>query len=250
MRQRVNFVISLIAVLAIWELAARYGGLNRLLLPSPAAVAGAVASLVTTPAGLRAIGSTLTRFGIGLLFGTLGGILLGSALGLVPVARRTLFPWVEFFRSIPASAFIPLLLLSFGIGNTSRLILISVIVGLLMAISTMASLMGCSPTKRLAGKSLGLSPQKLFFSVTLPETLPGLSTAFRLAISFSLILTVLGEMSIGGKVHGLGRTMQDAQLVYETPTLYAAIIVAGALGYLLNSSYALLERSLVHWRGK
>ncbi|MSU75015.1 MAG: ABC transporter permease subunit [Candidatus Magasanikbacteria bacterium] len=250
MRQRLGFIISVIVFLALWEMLVLFGGISRLLIPTPVAVAGAVLQFFITPQGLAAVSFTFLRFIAGLVSGVTLGVIFGSLLGLIPTMRRVLFPWVDFFRSIPASAFIPLLLLLFGIGDAARLILIIIIVGLLMAVSTMMSLVNCSPTRRLVGKSLGLSRTQLFFSVVLPEVLPNLSTALRLAISFSLILTVLGEMSIGGSALGIGRIMQDAQLVYETPTLYAAIFVAGLLGYALNMGYACLEKNYIHWIGK
>ena len=244
-----KIIISFFVILIGWEIIIYLKLVSPLLIPSPYDVSRATIHIFFTSFGLTNIGYTLARCLSGLLIGVVSGVLLGLVLSGSEKISSIVMPWIDFIRSIPAPAFIPLFLLLFGIGEKTRIILIVLVVGLLAAVSILVSIQNVSPTRRLVAKSIGLTKKEILFMVLLPEILPQLSTGLRLAISFSLILTNIGEMFIGTQ-YGIGRAMLNAQLTYETPTMYAYILISGIIGYCLNVLYMQMENKYVHWIGK
>ncbi len=249
MHKKIRIIFSIFVVVISWEIIIRLKLVSPLLFPSPSDVWIAVVHIFLSFSGLTNIGYTLMRCVGGLLIGVVVGVLSGLILSSSERVGAILMPWVDFVRSIPAPAFIPLFLLLFGIGEQAKIILIVLVVGLLIAVSMFVSIQNISPTRRMVAKSVGLTKKEILFLVLLPEILPQLSAGFRLAISFSLILTNISEMSIGTQ-HGIGRAMLNAQLLYETPTMYAYIIISGIIGYYLNMLYLRVEKRYIHWMGK
>ncbi len=249
MHSRINTLLSICVALIGWEIVVRLKVTSPLLIPSPHDVLLATTHIVLSSAGLSHLGYTLMRCLTGLLIGVVGGSALGLMLSSSERLRALVMPWIHFVRSIPAPAFIPLFLLLFGIGEKPKIMLIMVVVGLLMAVSTLASIQTSSPIRRLVAKSLGMKPAEIWFRVLLPDILPHLSTGFKLALSLALILASISEMFIGTK-HGIGRAMLDAQLRYETPTMYAYIFISGIIGSCLNTLYTRVEKKYIHWMGK
>ncbi len=90
---------------------------------------------------------------------------------------------------------------------------------------------------------------ELFRKVIFPEALPQIFSGFRVAISLSLIIVIVTEMFIGTNA-GLGKRIIDAQLVYQTADMYAAILMTGVVGFLLNKIVMSIENRVVHWKGK
>jgi len=100
-----------------------------------------------------------------------------------------------------------------------------------------------------AAKTMKVKGFTLFQKIVFPEALPQIFSGMRIAISLSLIIVVVTEMFIGTNF-GLGRRIIDAQLVYRISEMYAVIIIAGILGYLINKGFIFGEKKIVHWRGK
>ena len=249
MSKKMNLILSFFVMLIIWEIIIYLKLVSPLLIPSPHDVFLATIDIFSSSHGLTNIGYSLIRCLAGLFIGVVAGGLLGLMLSSSRSIYNTVMPWIDFVRSIPAPAFIPLFLLLFGIGEKTRIILIIFVVGLMTTVSVLVSIQNISPTRRLVAKSMGLTKKEILFMVLLPEILPQLSTGLRLAISFSLILTNIGEMFIGTQ-YGIGRAMLNAQLIYETPTMYAYILIAGIIGFYLNALYMRIENKYIHWMGK
>ena len=98
-------------------------------------------------------------------------------------------------------------------------------------------------------QSMKLNKFTIFTKIVLPEALPYISAGARVAISYSLIIIVIGEMLMGGE-SGLGKRIIDFQLIFETSQMYATIILAGLLGYAVNKLYIFFETRMIHWAGK
>ena len=241
--------ISLVAGFISWQAVVMSHRFNLLLVPAPIEVVGAMEKIITSQIGIGHILGTLARAGVGLMVGTALGIISGVVMAIQRPVRQVAWGWVEFVRSIPAPALMPLSLLLWGVGELSKIILIIVIVALLMIVNTVSAIDNRSPLRQMVGLSLGFKKFELWRRVMLPEALPQLSTGFRLAISLALIITVVSEMVMGTS-HGIGRAILDAELTYETPTMYAYIILAGLIGYGANAIYNYFEQKYIHWKGK
>lgn len=241
---------AVLVVLALWGGATYTGAVSGLFLPTP----GEVASTLYVQLGVTGelwgdIYATLTRTLLGFLIGGVVGVALGIALGMSEKVYAALDFLVDFFRSVPATALFPLFLLFFGIGDEAK-VAVAVWVSLLVVlVNTSYGVRHASKVRLMAARAFRPSRWKLFREVVLFEAAPHIASALRIALSLSLIVVVVTEMFIGTNV-GLGHRIIDAQLVYRIPEMYAAILAAGVLGYLLNQVFLYGERRLIHWAGR
>lgn len=103
--------------------------------------------------------------------------------------------------------------------------------------------------RQLAAKVMGAGRLKILHDVTLRESLPQTFVGMRNGISIALVIVIVAEMFIGS-TDGLGQRVMNAQMIFDMPRMYAAILAAGSLGYALNLLFLFLERRIVHWSGK
>lgn len=193
--------------------------------------------------------STLARMFIGLSL----AIILGVPLGLILGYYRKIYDLfefiIDFLRSIPPPALFPLFMLVFGIGNSSKIAPIVYFCTFYILINTMYGVKNAKQLRIKVGKIFGLSKLKIFTNIIFPEALPFIVTGVRLCTSISLILALLFEMFVGTR-YGIGQRIVDFQILYEIPEMYAMIIIAGLLGYILNKGSLELEKQTIHWSGK
>lgn len=249
MRTRLVSLIAPLIFIVLWQGVYSSRIINAILIPSPLAVAEALAQSFATMTGLSHILSTVGRAILGLMGGVALGLFAGMIIGISRSIHQLVWVWVNFARSISAPALIPLFLLLFGIGESPRIFLIILVVALLIIVSTVTSLHNGSVVRRRAAQSLGYTKRELLIRVILIDAIPQLSTGVRLAISFSLIIAIVSEMFIGTEF-GIGRAILNAQLTYETPTMYAYIVIAGILGQASNTLYDQWEQKYIHWKGR
>ncbi|MBI4117849.1 MAG: ABC transporter permease [Parcubacteria group bacterium] len=196
----------------------------------------------------RDVAGTLYRAFGGLLIAASIGIPSGLFFGYSKFFYEFFEFGVEFFRAIPVTALFPLFLLTLGIGDASKIGMISFGSLLLIIVNTMHGVHSARTQRILTGKLLRLSTPQIFTHIILMESLPGTFTGLRLALSYSLVIAVVTEMFIGAN-DGIGYRIMNAQYVYDTPEMYVGIITAGVLGYVLNALVIKLEKRLVHWKG-
>lgn len=156
---------------------------------------------------------------------------------------------VEFFRSIPATALFPLFLLFFGIDNQSKIAIVAWAASLILVINSMYGVHLGKELRIKAARTMKVKGFTLFQKIVFPEALPQIFSGMRIAISLSLIIVVVTEMFIGINF-GLGHRIINAQLVFRTSEMYAAIMIAGILGYLINKIFIFFEKRIIHWAGK
>jgi len=180
---------------------------------------------------LSDIGATFMRLLIGLGIGSLLGILIGLST-LKSKGRSGLIFWIDFLRSIPAAALLPIFLLLLGLGETSKISLVIFSVTLIMSINTIYGIKNINNIRLMIAKNLLLNTWQTFVKIIFPEALPHISSGLRQSISFSF------------------RRVVDYHLIFEISSMYAVIILIGIIGYSINKVYVLLENKKVHWMGK
>lgn len=188
---------------------------------------------------------TLLSFAIALVIAVPCGVMLGSSRRVYSFAELL----IDFFRSTPASALFPLFLVLFGVGEKTKIAVAAFGAALMILFNVAYGVMNARKTRQAAARVMGASRLRTMVDVTLLESLPQTFVGMRAGISFALIIVIVAEMFIGS-VDGLGQRVLNAQMVFEMPTMYAAILAAGILGYGLNLAFLLLERRFVHWGGK
>ena len=249
MRQILFTLLSILIVLVFWSIISFSGIVNRLFLPTPLEVFLKLAALISTGSIFPDIFATLFRTVIGFLIGCVIGISIGLIMGYYKRIYNSLEFIVDFFRSIPATALFPLFLLFFGIGDEAKIFVVVFSSSLIIAVNTTYGVKSRSTVRSNFAKTIKIEKLDLFKKVVLPEATPHIFAGLRIAISISVILAVVTEMFIGTSV-GLGRRIIDAQMLYNVPEMYSAIILTGIIGYTINRLILFIEKRKIHWGGK
>ena len=232
-----------------WDLAVRGGFIKPILLPTPV---DTLVALVTGLAGgplltdfLVTVKRTLQAFAIAAGVGVPLGVVLGSN----ERAYRSVEFLIDFFRSTPSSALIPLFLLIFGVSDINKVAIAAFGAFLLVVCNSAYGVINARKQRMMAAKVMGATRWQVFRDVLVWESLQPTFVGLRSAVSMALVIVIVAEMFIGSE-NGLGHRIIDAQQVLNVKSMYAAILAAGVLGYALNVLFLFLERRIVHWSGR
>jgi NitT/TauT family transport system permease protein len=168
------------------------------------------------------------RLALGWAIGCLISIPLGLAMAQIPVVRRAVEPYLHFFRFIPPIAFVSLALIWFGIGETSKVVLIVYTTSFTVTVATLSAALSVRREAIWAAQSLGASPRQISWLVVVPATLPGIVTGMRLAMG-TAFKTIIGAEMIGAKV-GLGFMIWDARGFLDFETIFVGIVSLALMG--------------------
>ncbi|MBI4181893.1 MAG: ABC transporter permease [Candidatus Aenigmarchaeota archaeon] len=245
---KANIAFGVLALLVAWGLAASAGLVDSFFLPGSLETFQELGDLLAGGEIGDDIALTLGRIAAAFSIAAAIGLPAGLALGMQPSLFERLEFLVDFFRSIPATALFPLFLLVFGISDSSKIAVAAFSSALIILFNTAYGVRHAKKARLQAARLMGANRRQLtsiIFWESLPQTLVGMRTA----VSLSIIVIVVTEMFIGTSA-GIGRLIVDFQYVYNVPGMYAAIFLAGVIGYLANLAFALLEKRVVHWAGR
>jgi len=242
-------IVGPIALFVIWDLVVRAGWIKAILLPPPEAtlmamlkgLAGGPLLLDFTVTVIR----TLEAFAIAAVLGLPIGVLLGSN----ERAYRSVEFLIDFFRSTPSSALIPLFLLIFGVSDINKVAIAAFGAFLIVLFNSAYGVLNARKQRVMAAKVMGASRWRIFCDVLIWESLQASFVGLRSAVSMALVIVIVAEMFIGSE-NGLGHRIIDTQQVLNVREMYAAILSAGALGYALNVVFIVIEKRIVHWSGR
>lgn len=245
-----TLVAALLAVVVAWAIAAAaFDDPN--ILPTPSAVAERFADLLSGKGGYSLVdnaGVSLRRVLLGWGAGVAAGVAVGAAMASNRWIRGVLDPLIEIGRPIPPLAFVPLLVIWFGIGELPKVLVLMFGSFPIVTISTVAAIRGIDENWRRAAETLGASRWYILRHVTIPAALPGILVSIRLANGLSWSALVAAE--IIASTEGLGWMILQAGRFLDTPTIFVGIITIGALAYATDRILRLVEHALVPWRGK
>lgn len=238
-------IAGILALLLIWEAAARIGLVDARFLPPPTQVVPQFFTILAFPDFWSAIGSTLLAWGLGLGIALVLGTALGILVGLSPFLRRATHSTTEFLRPIPSVALIPLAVLLFGVQLESSLMLIIYASFWQIFIQVLYGVADVDQVAMSTGRSYGFSKLQRIRYIVFPTMLPYLLTGLRLAAAVALILAITAQLLIGAP--GLGLEISKAQSGGRYEVMYALILATGLLGVVINMAARLLERRLLNW---
>lgn len=241
--------IGPVVLFIVWDLVVRLGFIKPILLPTPA---DTIAALVTGLAG----GPLLTDFAVtvwrtvqAFLIAAVIGVPLGVLLGSNERVYRSVEFLIDFFRSTPSSALIPLFLLIFGVSDVNKVAIAAFGAFLIVIFNSAYGVINARKQRVMAARVMGASRWRVFKDVLIWESLQPSFVGLRSAVSMALVIVIVAEMFIGSDA-GLGNRIINAQQVLNVKSMYAAILAAGALGYALNILFLVAERRIVHWSGR
>jgi taurine transport system permease protein len=192
--------------------------------------------------------ATLQRIGIGLFFAILVGIPLGLLMANFKFINTAAEPYINFLRSLPPLGYIGLLIVWFGIGNTSKIWLLFLAAFPPITIATIAGIRGIREDQIHAAQTLGANRRQVITSVMVPAIAPDLITGIRVAVGFAWTTVVAAELNNG--IPGIGGLAYLSGTELQTPLTIVCIIVIGITAIVLDSGIKALEKLLVPWRGK
>jgi taurine transport system permease protein len=226
--------------------------IRPIFLPSPIAVFQAFLSLAEN--GYQGntlwhhIGISFYRFAVAFGACVVIGVPLGLFIGANRTARAILEPPIQAIRPIPKLALLPLFLIWFGIGNTSKIIIIAAPVFPLMVIAAMQAVRSVSDKKIQAAQSLGASRWTVFSRVILPACLPGIFTGIRMSISIGVTMLVAAELTATSD--GIAWMALTAAEFLSTDVVLVGVAIMAIMGFALDRAIRWLETRIVHWSGR
>jgi NitT/TauT family transport system permease protein len=242
-------LIGPLLLLAFWQLMISAQWVKPVLLPPPGATLAHLWQDLASGAIYADLWATIYRTLCAFAVATVIGVPLGVLLGSSESAYRSVEFLIDFFRSTPSSALIPLFLLIFGITDINKIAIASFGAMLIVLFNSAYGVMNAKKTRVMAAQIMGVSKWHVFKDVMLMESLAQTFIGLRSAVSMALVIVIVAEMFIGSE-NGLGHRIIDAQQVFNVKEMYASILITGALGYLMNLLFLLMEKKLIHWSGK
>lgn len=235
-----------LVMLGVWEWQVRAEHVSALFFPAPSRILLTLFRMIRHGDLVPHLTATLSRVGLGFGLGGGVGLLLGLFMGWSPRARDIFDPLVAAAHPIPKTAILPLVMLIFGIGETSKLVLVAVAAFFPMLINTVAGVCQISPIYFDVAQNYGAAPGKVVTRVILPGSLPLILTGARLALNTAFVITVVVEMMMAEK--GVGAQIWLAWETLRTEELYAILLVIAVLGNGFNVLLRQIERRLLPWR--
>jgi ABC-type nitrate/sulfonate/bicarbonate transport system permease component len=242
-------LVGVLLLFVLWWLVAISGWVNPVLLPTPIATLGQLVSAIFAGTMLVDFTATVVRTFEAFLLAAIVGVPLGVALGSSEKVYRSVEFLIDFFRSTPASALIPMFILFFGVSDLSKVIIAAFSALLLILFNSAYGVIHAKRSRILAAKVMGANRFQIFKDVLLLESLPQTFIGLRSGISIALVIVIVAEMFIGTE-QGLGKRIIDAQQILNVQDMYASILITGILGYFLNVLFLLVEKRFIHWSGK
>ncbi|HDZ8857410.1 TPA: taurine ABC transporter permease TauC [Aeromonas dhakensis] len=246
-------LLTLGALLALWWLVARLGLINPLFLPPPAQVLQQLVTLAGPQGFMDAtlwqhLVASLQRILIALAAATLCGVTVGLAMGLSPTLRGMLDPLIELYRPVPPLAYLPLMVIWFGIGETSKVLLIYLAIFAPVAMATLAGVQGARQVRLRAARALGANRWQVLWYVIVPGALPDMLTGLRIGLGVGWSTLVAAELIAATR--GVGFMVQAAGEFLATDVVLAGILVIALIAFTLELGLRALQRRLTPWHGE
>lgn len=241
-------------VLALWQIGAHAGFVRRNVLPAPSDVLFVAYDLVTgsTDAAARYSGTWLNhaaasiwRVYAGFAWGVGLGVAMGLLIGLSRVMERVFDPTIQVLRNIPVTAWVPLSLVFFGIGNAPAVFLIGLGAFFPAVVNTTHGVRQINLTLYKSAQMMGANDYELLTRVILPAAMPSIMTGVRLSMGIAWVLVVVAE--ILAVRSGLGYLLNDAYLFYRNDVVIAAMLSIGLLGFVSDRLVGFVRDQILAW---
>lgn len=239
-----HVLLSVTLFVALWTTVARW--YPDWILPGPVRVTQRFWQAVSDGTLWYHTRVTLSEALLGFALGFGVAVVLGYALAKSPTLERLLSPYIVASQSTPVIALAPLLVLWFGSGLLSKVLVCALVVFFPMLVNTVVGLRSIDAEYRALFAALGASPWQVFTKLEIPAALPVLLGGVRVGITLSVVGAVVGEFI--GADRGLGALINIARGLFDTPLMFAALLMLMALASALYVAVVLLERTLIRWK--
>jgi len=241
----------LLLILGVWQLISGnpkqgFALVDQFWISSPSLIATRLAEWIAAGSLWFHMAITLQEMAAGFIIGGASGILGGVVLGRRELLAKTLDPFIMGFNSIPKLALAPLFILWFGIGMEPKIVLVATSTFFLTFLSTYSGVRDTDRELVDILRLMGGNQRQIFYRVVLPSATPWIFAGLKLAVPYSLISAVVGEIMAANR--GLGFLLVNAQGQFDTAGVFAAIVVLMVMGLVINAAVNRLEHYLLRWR--
>jgi 1,4-dihydroxy-2-naphthoate octaprenyltransferase len=246
MKDRWLSIASPLVLIVAWEVMVNLRILNPLFFSAPSTVAVEFWKLLQSGELLRHTSISVARVLVGFVAGAAPAIALGMLMGIWRPARYAVEPLAAALYPIPKIALVPLFIVVFGIGETSKIIIIAFSVFFLVLLNTVAGVLAIDQRYFEVGRNLGARRSHLYWTVALPGALPAIMTGIKLGMGFAL--TVIVGTEFLGTREGIGALIWLSYQAFNIDAMFVGLVVVAAVGWLANFALDELERRLIPWR--
>jgi NitT/TauT family transport system permease protein len=247
-RDRLLNVLSPLALLAVWELCARFGAIDTRFFPAPSSVMSALVEMLRSGELVTHTAISMERLAYGTLVGAVPALILGIAMGLNRPVRALFDPLIAATYPVPKSAILPLALLIFGLGEGSKIFMVAIGVFFPLVINTTTGVLEINKIYLDVGRNFKANRWNTFWTIALPGALPVIMTGFKLGIGIGLVLIAVAEM-VGAK-SGLGYLVWSAWSTFAVEQMYVGLFVIAVIGFLITLGLNELERVIIPWKAE
>jgi len=238
-----QILIGLLLLVGMYVLNATSG---KLIMPRPDDVLAQSIKLWSNGTMLKALGESLTVLSIGFAISAVTGILGGALLGGFHTVSRVLEPYINALNSTPGAAFIPLIIVWFGLYTEAKVVLVWNAAFFPILINTAAGIANADRDLVEMGRAFGARRTTLFWNVMLPDALPSILSGLRIGAAISTVGTVIAELTMAQS--GLGGLLAQAGNRFQMDKYFAVVIVLMALGTAITAALRFAERRIGAWR--
>lgn len=244
---RVWMIISFITAMALWYILSINPKTSRSF-PNVMLVLESIKVMMDRGALFMDLQSSMISVSAGFFLGFVIALPVSILMAWYRPVRYIVEPWIQFIRNIPPLAYVPLIVISAGVGRKPQIIVITIATFLVMAITIYQGVINVDETLIKAARVLGATDKDIFLKVIAPATLPFIITAVRLGASVALTTLIAAEST--GATAGLGMRIRALNNSFDSPPMLLYIIIIGIIGIILEKFIKFLERRLTGWQEK
>lgn len=243
-----NIIVSIAILILIWQCLFTVSSYDKALFPSPKMAVDALLEMMENGKLLENIRTSMYRFAVGYISSVLVAMILGLILGRIPKLFQYINPAVQLLRPISPTAWMPFIVLLFGIGDVPAIVIIFLAAFFPVLLSTVSAVGNIDPIYLKVSKNFGIKQPELTWKVVFPAVFPQIANGIHLALGTAWIFLVAGEMV--GAQSGLGYQIIDARNNIRSDILLATILVIGIIGILLDGLLKFIEKQIFKvWGG-
>ncbi len=231
--------------LLLWELAVRLLEVPAYLIPAPSRVAVVAWRDMTTGIIWPHFMTTTTVVLVGFGIAAVAGLAIGTAIGLMPLLNRMIYPLILAFQTIPKIALAPLFLIWFGFGATSKIVTVATIVFFPVLVNVIAGLSTTDPRRLLLMRALRAGPFATYWKVRFPGMLPFLFAGLEVAIVFSVTGAIVAEFI--GSSRGLGSLIIQRQSAADVAGVFSVLLYLTLMGLFFHAVLRLVGQRCTRW---
>lgn len=239
-------ILSPLMLILAWQVAVSVGILDYRFVPAPFQIAGTLAAMVASGELFKHIMISMGRVAAGFALGVGMGVLVGLTMGIFRPVRAAITPIVAALFPIPKLAILPILILFFGLGELSKVLVIAIGVFFISVINTVNGVINIDRIYLDVANNLGVSGRSFYRHVAIPGALPAIVTGAKVSLGVALLLIVAAEFV--GAESGIGYLIWSSWQNFSLDRMFVGLVTLATIGYIITMSLEFLEGRILPWK--